>query len=406
MTATTTTSGKLANVTLPTGWRTVRFGDAVRNVNVTIDPEESGLERYVAGEHMTTDDLHIRSWGTIGDGYLGPAFHRKFVAGQVLYGSRRTYLRKVAMADFDGICANTTFVLEPLGDDLIPELLPFIMQTESFVTHSMQQSRGSTNPYVTFKDLAWFEFALPPRDEQRRIAEILWAADEVCENWEQTRREAKQLRSIFLNEMIFENTNQYSCMKFREICWKITDGTHQPPEFTSHGIPFLLVSNLASGHIDWNISKWISEKTYLDLTKRVRPEVGDVLYTAVGSFGVPVLVTWPEQFSFQRHIAILKPRKDILRGAYLAYFLESKPGKAQANLAAIGLAQKTITLTSLNEFVIPLPPLEVQDYLVQQVEKASLSLQYVTKHIEELRRLKVGLLSNLLSGESYDVQRS
>lgn len=172
---TVTINSRPTNDTLPPGWRIVRFGDVVRNVNVTVDPAESGLERYIAGEHMDTDDLHIRRWGIIGDGYLGPAFHRKFVAGQVLYGSRRTYLRKVAVADFDGICANTTFVLEPLGDDLIPELLPFIMQTEGFVKHSMQQSRGSTNPYVTFKDLAWYEFALPPRDKQRRIAEILRA---------------------------------------------------------------------------------------------------------------------------------------------------------------------------------------------------------------------------------------
>jgi hypothetical protein len=109
---------------LPAGWRRVRFGDVVRNINVTVDPNESGLERYIAGEHMETDDLHIRRWGTIGDGYLGPAFHRKFVAGQILYGSRRTYLRKVAVADFDGVCANTTFVLEPANDELISDLLP------------------------------------------------------------------------------------------------------------------------------------------------------------------------------------------------------------------------------------------------------------------------------------------
>lgn len=166
---------------LPEGWQLVRFGDVVQNVKVDIAPEKSNLERYIAGEHMDTDNLHIRRWGTIGDGYLGPAFHRKFVEGQVLYGSCRTYLRKVAVAKFDGICANTTFVLEPKSDELISELLPFIMQTESFVEHSVKQSKGSVNPYINWKDLAWYEFVLPPKDEQRRIAEILWAADEAIE---------------------------------------------------------------------------------------------------------------------------------------------------------------------------------------------------------------------------------
>ena len=105
------------------GWRQVKFGDVVRQVKERVDPETSGLERYVAGDHMDTDDLRIRRWGEIGSGYLGPAFHMRFRPGQVLYGSRRTYLRKVAVADFDGICANTTFVIEPKdAEELLPEL--------------------------------------------------------------------------------------------------------------------------------------------------------------------------------------------------------------------------------------------------------------------------------------------
>ena len=153
------------------GWTTVRFGDVVRRAKDKVDPRESGLDRYIAGEHMDTDDLRIRRWGTISDGYLGPAFHMRFRPGQVLYGSRRTYLRKVALATFEGITANTTYVLEPIDSDrLLPELLPFIMQTESFHAHSKKESRGSVNPYVNFSDLARYEFALPPCEEQRRLS--------------------------------------------------------------------------------------------------------------------------------------------------------------------------------------------------------------------------------------------
>ena len=136
-------------------WSTVAFGDVVRQVKDKVDPEESGLERYIAGEHMDTDDLSIRRWGEIGDGYLGPAFHMRFKPGHVLYGSRRTYLRKVALAAFEGITANTTYVLESKDPAvLLPELLPFIMQTESFHAHSKRESKGSVNPYVNFSDLA------------------------------------------------------------------------------------------------------------------------------------------------------------------------------------------------------------------------------------------------------------
>ena len=159
---------------LKPGWRRVKFGDVVRQCKEKADPETSGLERYIAGDHMDTDDLRLRRWGEIGSGYLGPAFHMRFKPGQVLYGSRRTYLRKVAVADFEGICANTTFVLETKNpDELLPEFLPFLMQTEAFNAFSVKNSKGSVNPYINFSDLARFEFGLPPKDEQHRLVKLL-----------------------------------------------------------------------------------------------------------------------------------------------------------------------------------------------------------------------------------------
>ena len=164
------------------GWTRVSFGDVVRQVKDHVDPATADLRRYVADEHMDTDDLRIRRWGTVGDGYLGPAFHMRFRRGHVLYGSRRTYLRKVAVADFEGVTANTTFVIETRDPNvLLSELLPFIMATESFHEHSIKKSKGSVNPYVNFSDIAAYEFALPPLDEQRRIAEAATSAGALSE---------------------------------------------------------------------------------------------------------------------------------------------------------------------------------------------------------------------------------
>lgn len=160
-------------------WQRVRFGDVVKQMKEQVDPAADGIERYVAGEHMETENVHIRKWGTVGDGYLGPAFIRGFRKGQVLYGSRRTYLKKVAVAEWDGVTANTTFVLETVEGKLLQKLLPWLMLSERFTKHSVQESKGSTNPYINFPDIAKFEFDLPPLDQQRRIAEILWAVDEA-----------------------------------------------------------------------------------------------------------------------------------------------------------------------------------------------------------------------------------
>jgi len=182
-------------------WKQVRYGDVVRKVSDRADPESSGLTRYVAGEHMDTDDLRVRRWGTIGEGYLGPAFNMRFKPGSVLYGSRRTYLRKVAVPDFEGICANTTFVLEPKSSDLSAEFLPLVMSTDAFHAHSIQQSKGSVNPYINFSDLTWYEFALPPLDEQKSIVELVAAADAVVEAWEVGLSAATAVADAVLNEV-------------------------------------------------------------------------------------------------------------------------------------------------------------------------------------------------------------
>jgi type I restriction enzyme S subunit len=250
---------------LPDGWSIVRFGDVVRNVKVKVDPETSGLERYVAGGNMETDDLHISSWGTVGDGYLGPAFHRKFVKGQVLYGSRRTYLRKVAVAEFDGICANTTFVLESKGEALLPDLLPFIMQTEAFTQHSIKQSKGSTNPYVNWKDLAWYEFALPPLDEQRRIADILWAADEGIQRFNGCLVQADNLRRSSLTKLILQGIDHTEFRKTRigtiPAKWEVAKidevgdvqlGRQRSPKYQTgrYSHPYLRVANVFDDYLD------------------------------------------------------------------------------------------------------------------------------------------------------------
>lgn len=184
---------------LKPGWRRVRFSEVVRQVKDRVNPETAGLERFVAGEHMETDDLKIRRWGTIGESDLGPAFHMRFRPGQVLYGSRRTYLRKVALPDFEGICANTTFVLESADPQvLLPDLLPFLMQTEAFHAHSQRESKGSVNPYVNFSDLAWYEFALPPLEVQLHAVELLTTYLETEERLRTARSQGSVLEAAML----------------------------------------------------------------------------------------------------------------------------------------------------------------------------------------------------------------
>ena len=161
----------------------VKFGDIVSDVKINVDRSNNPYAHYVAGDHMDSEDLTIHRYGNFATDDVGPAFTRIFKPGQILYGSRRTYLKKVAVADFNGICANTTFVLESKDESVfITRLLPFIMLSDAFTRWSIAHSKGSTNPYVLFSDLADYEFDLPSIEEQRVLADKLWAAYRLKES--------------------------------------------------------------------------------------------------------------------------------------------------------------------------------------------------------------------------------
>ena len=163
---------------------TAKFGDVVREVKVNVNRTNNPYQYYVAGDHMDSEDLTIHRFGNFATDDVGPAFTRIFKPGQVLYGSRRTYLKKVAVADREGICANTTFVLESKDDSIFDNrLLPFLMLSEGFTQWSISHSKGSTNPYVLFSDLASYEFELPSIEQQRILADKLWAAYRLKESY-------------------------------------------------------------------------------------------------------------------------------------------------------------------------------------------------------------------------------
>ncbi len=160
----------------------VRFGDVIKEIKINIDRATDNHEFYIAGEHMETENIHLTKRGRFEGSDVGPAFIRLFRPGQVLYGSRRTYLKKVAVADFEGITSNTTFVLETKDQSvMMQELLPFIMLTDSFTEYAIRNSKGSTNPYILFSDLCAYEFELPAIEEQHILATRLLACDNVKE---------------------------------------------------------------------------------------------------------------------------------------------------------------------------------------------------------------------------------
>jgi len=159
-------------------WKPVTFGDVVTEVRTTTkDPVADGIQRVVGLEHIESECIHLRNWASI-EGET--TFTKVFRKGQVLFGRRRAYLKKAALADFDGICSGDITVMKAKSD-LLPELLPFLVNNDKFFDYAVQHSAGGLSPRTKFKDLANYEFLLPPKDQQAKLAELLWAADAAVE---------------------------------------------------------------------------------------------------------------------------------------------------------------------------------------------------------------------------------
>ncbi|WP_212745369.1 restriction endonuclease subunit S [Thermomonas fusca] len=175
------------NNKLKPGWKVWRFDQMATNVNVRIDnPSESGMEHYVGLEHLDADSLKIRRWGTPDE---VEATKLMFKKGDIIFGRRRAYQRKLGVAEFDGICSAHAMVLRAKPDVVLPEFLPFFMQSDLFMNRAVEISVGSLSPTINWKTMAAQEFALPSMGEQISLATAFSSIDELRHELDSAQRE-------------------------------------------------------------------------------------------------------------------------------------------------------------------------------------------------------------------------
>ena len=160
---------------LKPGWPRVKFGQLAECINDRVDdPSKAGVDRYVGLDHLDPENLKIRRWGTPDE---VESTKLRFRPGDIIFGKRRAYQRKLAVADFEGICSAHAMVLRAKPAVVLPEFLPFFMQSNTFMERAVEISVGSLSPTINWKTLAAEEFVLPPLEEQRRLVTVLSAIE-------------------------------------------------------------------------------------------------------------------------------------------------------------------------------------------------------------------------------------
>lgn len=253
------------------------------------------------------------------------------------------------------------------------------------------QARGATIKGIKIETLASLDLPEITLEEQKHISRVI---DEVLQLVKYRKDQLNELDQLVKSRFIelFGAIPDSKHTTVTDVCSIITDGTHQPPMFTSSGIPFLFVSNIVTNKITYKTEKHISEETYAELIKRTPIEIGDILLSTVGSYGHPAVVETDERFCFQRHIAYLKPKKDVVNSRYLYGVLLSADVQKQIEEKVKGIAQKTLNLSEIKKLHFPLPSLELQNEFAAFVEHTDKLKLAVTEALAELETLKKSLM--------------
>jgi type I restriction enzyme S subunit len=259
-------------------WTRVAFGDVVRLSKARVaDPEAAGIERVVGLEHIEPGDLRVRRWGDVAD---GTTFTTLFKPGQVLFGKRRAYQRKVAVADFEGVCSGDIYVLEPANDRLMLELLPFLCQTDAFFDHAVGTSAGSLSPRTNWTSLANFEFLLPPIQEQARLVEVMEASRSAMEANSKLLLRLRDLRASLIlavtggNEFGASDSGSVQMVRLGDVSNVVRGSTPRPAGdrryFGGDHIPWITVGEITK-----------DDGVFLDATETCLTELGQTFSRVV-----------------------------------------------------------------------------------------------------------------------------
>lgn len=343
-----------------TNWKLVKFGDVAFEPKETMkDIVSDGIEHVVGLEHITSGDIHLRNSASIDE---STTFTKKFAKGDVLFGRRRAYLKKAALAHFDGICSGDITVFRAKSN-LLPELLPFIVNNDKFFDYSIQHSAGGLSPRVKFKDLANYEFLLPPKDQQAQLAQLLWAMDEVIER-EMGVLDKLEILRITKEKEIFMSKAFNLDVEAKDFFDKIADGTHDTPTKKRVGYKLLTSKNIKNNLLDLETDYYISEEDYIAVNKRSKVDKNDILFGMIGTVGQVCRIKEEPDFAI-KNMGLFKT-KDETKSLVGFYYFKTRYFQNKLLSELSGTTQKYVSLSYLRSIRFPDPN---NSYVLNWIER-------------------------------------
>ncbi len=369
-------------------WLPVKFGDVVEERREAVsNPEAVGLQRIVGLEHIESENIHISSWGNISD---GTTFTRRFRKGQVLFGRCRAYLKKAALVDFNGVCSGDIIVMQS-KDSLLSELMPFLISSENFFDYAIKNSAGSLSSRVKFKDLAEYEILLPLKQQQARLAELLWAGDEMVEKTRSCLKRLEKQLAVTENKLFFK----YSDKKLKSIIINTLSGgtpdTKKSEYYLNGTIPWITTKILEKDFINTG-EKYITEEAVENSAAKILPKNNIIAGTRVG---VGKFAVNEQNISFSQDINGIVIDHKKIDIEFLVYQLNSKVFRKKTESLLRGTTIKGILKDDLLNLNIFIPKNKEQIKSRNEIRSIKLAIKNIKSKVYNSKALNKSLINQI-----------
>ncbi|WP_414151716.1 restriction endonuclease subunit S [Acetobacterium carbinolicum] len=411
---------------IPDSWEWVRLGELCNygkcnSIPATKIPKEAWLLDL---EDIEKDTGRILNKKRMKDVKSNSSKHI-FNTGNVLYSKLRPYLNKVVIADEDGYSTSEILPLD-FGMNIFDRYAQIVLMSPYFINYTVKCSYGVKMPRLGTTDGQLAVFPLPPLEEQKRIvakieelmpyvekydvaySEVVelnkkfpedmqksilqyaiqgklvaqrkedGTAEELYQQIQEEKKKlieegkikkTKALPEITEDEIPFDIPENWKWVRLGNLLNKLTDGTHSTPKYTVTGVPFISVKDVSGGKMDFSNTKFISQEEHDSLYKRCNPERDDILLTKVGTTGIPVIVDSDQEFSLFVSVALLKFNTDLIFNKYFMYAIKAPVVQIQARENTRGVGNKNWVMRDIANTILPLPPLNEQKRIVDELEK-------------------------------------
>lgn len=374
----------------------VKFGDVASRLNIHVDQATTTLEYYIGGEHINSCDFMVHKRAPIKGATIGYQFQFGFEKRDILFMTKNPHLRKASMVDFDGLCSIATFVIRSNDESvLLQDYLLLEMQSDRFWDYCEEHKSGGVNYFINWGTLSNYEFPLPSIDEQKVLAEKLWAAYEVKQSYLKMIDATDEILRSHYNELVGDtqtNVHDWPIKKLSELANYTIGLTYKPDDVKDDGTIVLRSGNIKNSSID------------LDDIVRVNTNIKDSLYVKAGDIlmcsrnGSAALVgkvaqikQIKEPMTFGAFMTIISsPHTD-----YLFLFFESEDFRKQIS-GGKSSTMNQITQYMLDDIVVPFADEESRVRLSRILQQADKSKAELRKSVDAIDKVIKSLINENL----------